>query len=41
MVAGQVFVDESTTSSACGKDAVVAFEAAPFGEVVGEIEGSR
>lgn len=34
-----VFVDEGSARGAGGEDAVVAVEAAPFGEVVGDVEG--
>lgn len=38
-VAADVFGDETAAGRACGKDAVVAVETAPFGEVVGYVEG--
>lgn len=36
-----VFIDEGSTRGAIRKDAMVAIEAAPFGEVVGYVESCR
>ena len=39
MVAGEVFAEETAALGSGGQDVVVAVETAPFGEVVGDVEG--
>lgn len=41
MIALEVFVKEGTALGAGGEDGIVAFETAPFGEVVCYVEGCR
>lgn len=41
IVAGEVFADEASALGAGREDVVVAVETAPFGEVVGDVEGGR
>lgn len=39
LVAGEVFAEEAAALGARGEGVVGAFETAPFGEVVGDVEG--